>query len=266
MTTTVIYDGSFNGLLTAVFTIYDHKIKLPIIEPAFRAQQAIFGNTEKIETAPDKAQRVWKRFIAIVGKRDAHQVYKAFLSEIVGMENAIYDYLKMSFDRGNSPSGNYANATVLKISQASKMVGREKHRMEAFVRFHLIDNDLYYANIEPDFNLLPLISKHFKNRYADQRWIIYDLKRDYGIHYNLEKVLEVSIEFEMPMGKRGIMNTSPSNKAGLMDGSRFRESEINYKDLWNQYFKSTNITSRKNMKLHVQHVPKRYWKYLSEKL
>ena len=32
-----------------------------------------------------------------------------------------------------------------------------------------------------------------------------------------------------------------------------------------EYFKSTNIKSRKNMKLHLQHVPKRYWKYLTEK-
>jgi hypothetical protein len=27
----------------------------------------------------------------------------------------------------------------------------------------------------------------------------------------------------------------------------------------------TNIKERKNDKLHVQHVPKRYWKYLTEK-
>ena len=32
------------------------------------------------------------------------------------------------------------------------------------------------------------------------------------------------------------------------------------------YFKSTNIVARKNTKLHTQHVPKRYWKYLTEKL
>lgn len=31
------------------------------------------------------------------------------------------------------------------------------------------------------------------------------------------------------------------------------------------HFKSTNITERKNTKLHVQHIPKRYWRYLTEK-
>ncbi|MDN3710262.1 DUF4130 domain-containing protein [Myroides ceti] len=43
------------------------------------------------------------------------------------------------------------------------------------------------------------------------------------------------------------------------------EKESLFDQLWKDYFKSTNITERKNMKLHIQHVPKRYWKYLNEK-
>ena len=45
----------------------------------------------------------------------------------------------------------------------------------------------------------------------------------------------------------------------------FDESEIYFQKLWEEYFKSTNIKTRANMRLHVQHMPKRYWKYLSEK-
>ncbi|MGB1209996.1 MAG: DUF4130 domain-containing protein, partial [Lacinutrix venerupis] len=49
------------------------------------------------------------------------------------------------------------------------------------------------------------------------------------------------------------------------NASYFTDSELEFQQLWKDYFKSTNIKSRKNMKLHIQHVPKRYWKYLSEK-
>lgn len=267
MTTTLLYDGSLNGLMTAIFTIYDRKIKLPIIALDSRTQNDLFEGTELVVTDPDKAQRVWNRFKSLCNHHDSHQVYCAFLSEIIGIENTIYEYLKMTFIDQKAPSGDYANTTVLKLSQAAKMVGREKHRMEAFVRFHLIDEETYYANIEPDFNVLPLIMKHFKNRYADQKWIIYDLKRNYGISYDLKTVQEVQIDFNKARGQRGILNTTISGKDDEMTvkGS-FRESENNYKDLWNQYFKSTNIESRKNLKLHLQHVPKRYWKYLSEKV
>jgi len=254
------YDGSFNGLFTAIFEIYSHKIKDPIIQTQEQAKQNMFGKSSVVITDSEKANRVHKRLVELSGKNDMHDFYRAFLSEIRGIENALYSYCKMTFAAGKAPSGDYGNTTILKISQAAKMVGREKHRMEAFIRFHLIDDNLYYANCEPDFNVLPLIASHFKNRYADQKWVIYDLKRDFGISYDLEKVEEINIHFADPKGQRGIMNSN-----GSME-NRFRESENNYRDLWNQYFKSVNIESRKNMKLHLQHVPKRYWKYLSEKV
>ena len=43
------------------------------------------------------------------------------------------------------------------------------------------------------------------------------------------------------------------------------EKELHYQKLWIEYFDHTNIKERRNDKLHVQHVPKRYWKYLTEK-
>ncbi|WP_194851388.1 TIGR03915 family putative DNA repair protein [Nonlabens antarcticus] len=258
------YDGTFDGLMTTIFTIYQHKVKNPIIQAPAQQQDSLFGEAHEIITEPEKAQRVLNRMNELSSKQDMMEFYKAFLSEILGIENTLYQYCQQTFAAGKAPSGDYGNTTILKISQAAKMVGREKHRMEAFIRFHLIDEDLYYANCEPDFNVLPLIAQHFKNRYADQKWVIYDLKRDFGISYDLENVVEVTINFKDPTAKKGIVNKAGSSTQ-LVTGS-FRESENNYRDLWNQYFKSTNIESRKNMKLHLQHVPKRYWKYLSEKV
>ena len=112
---------------------------------------------------------------------------------------------------------------------------------------------MFYASIEPDFNVLPLISKHFKNRYADQQWIIYDLKRKYGLYYDLDTVAEITLDFADEIDCK-------TPQAIVMD-----EKEELYRVLWKDYFKSANIVSRKNTRLHVKHVPKRYWKYLTEK-
>jgi hypothetical protein len=35
--------------------------------------------------------------------------------------------------------------------------------------------------------------------------------------------------------------------------------------LWQAYFDHVNIPERKNLKLHYRQMPRRYWKYLSEK-
>ena len=102
--------------------------------------------------------------------------------------------------------------------------------------------------------MLPLISKHFERRYADQKWIIYDLKRNYGLYYDLNGVELIQI---------ALADNFDPTKTTL---DFFTTSEIEFQTLWQDYFESTNIPSRKNTKLHVQHVPKRYWKYLSEKL
>lgn len=263
---TLFYDHSFEGFLTTVFTVYDQKLTEVNILPEGKGQASLFGESQIIITEEEKADRVWKRLKDICGSGECRKLFKAFLSEQEGVENLLLFYIRRALFHGCSPSGDYGDDQILKIAQLAKMVGREKHRMEAFIRFHLIDEDLYYANCEPDFNVLPLIAPHFKSRYADQKWVIYDLKRGYGLAYDLQNVQEIKIDFDgsafakpscMPWAGRAITNSSQI---------LLPKEEDAYRDMWNRYFKSTNIESRKNMKLHIQHVPKRYWKYLSEKV
>ncbi|MGB3591785.1 MAG: TIGR03915 family putative DNA repair protein [Nonlabens sp.] len=261
METVLEFDGTFDGFLTTVFEVYNLKLQHPLFSRAGDHGSSLFGEMMIISTNLSKSKRVAYRLLQLCGKTQFNTIYHAFLSEIDGIESHLWFYLQRTFKEGKPPTGDLGDKSVLEISKASKIFHREKHRMEAFIRFHLIDDNLYFANCEPDCNVLPIIATHFKNRYADQRWVIYDLKRDYGISYDLDKVSEVEIDFKESLGNtRGIRNV-----AGGSD-SRFRESENNYRHLWNQYFKSVNIESRKNMKLHLQHVPRRYWKYLSEKM
>lgn len=125
--------------------------------------------------------------------------------------------------------------------------------MEAFIRFRHLADGIFYCGIEPDY-VLPLIMTHFKNRYTDQQWIIYDLTRHYGLFYNLKSVQEVQL---------GLKEEKQMNRP---QEQMLTENESLYTTLWKNYFKSTNIAARKNTRLHVQHVPKRYWKYLTEKI
>nr|WP_321222828.1 TIGR03915 family putative DNA repair protein [uncultured Psychroserpens sp.] len=249
----LIYDGTFDGFLSAVFYVFEHKIKLASIENEFVAQNGLFSEDIIIITEEDKANRLWTGLKSKVSSQGSYQIYYAFLSEQLGVENILLDYIRYAFSSTLKVDKNYAHPSVLKIAQIAKMVGREKHRMEAFVRFRLTKDDVYFANIEPDFNVLPLISKHFKRRYADQKWMIYDISRHYGLYYDLNKVEIINMEFPKHFDFT------------KTDENLFKEQEFEFQKLWQDYFKSTNIESRKNMKLHIRHVPKRYWKYLSEK-
>ena len=248
----LIYDGSFNGFLTTVFKAFEERIEVADIQKNSEAQRGLFSDTETVFTQMDKAKRVWN---GVQNKSNSaiKNVYFSFLSESKGIELLLYRYIRKLFSPKAMMHLNYSDDTVLKISQLAKSVGREKHRMEAFVRFQLTQDGVYFANIEPDFDVLPLISKHFRSRYADQQWLIYDVKRKYGIFYDLNTVEIISLDLQE-------VHTN-----SLQKSSTFTSEEYDYQNLWNNYFTSTNIKSRINMKLHTQHVPKRYWKYLSEK-
>lgn len=246
------YDGSFNGFLTAVFKVYEEKISVTGIQRQGEVQNALFAENERVYTNNDKAKRVWKG-IQTKNQQALKNIYFAFLSEKKGIELMLLHYIQKMFVNKTTLPIDFSDTTVLKISQLAKSVGREKHRMEAFVRFQLTKDGIYFANIEPDFNVLPLISKHFRNRYADQQWIIYDIKRKYGLYYNGTSMELISLD------------VAEVYTNSIQKSDRFLEEEYDYQSLWNNYFKSTNIKSRINKKLHTQHVPKRYWKYLSEK-
>ncbi|HZG24780.1 MAG TPA: TIGR03915 family putative DNA repair protein, partial [Chitinophagaceae bacterium] len=173
--------------------------------------------------------------------------------ELPGMDTTLLFYVQYAFSSKFSIETDFSSHAVLTVTETAKKVHREKHRMEAFVRFQLTKDGLYYAIIEPDYNVLPLIRRHFENRYADQRWMIYDGRRKYGLYYNLEKVDTVHVNFE------------PATNGGKDITAVYDEQEELYQNLWKRYFNSVNIAARKNMKLHVQHMPMRYWKFLTEK-
>lgn len=251
---TLIYDGSFEGFLSCVFHVYEQKLENVQIVSASKVQPNLFGSEEEVITDAKKSKRVWKGLQKKSSSIGRSRLLYAFLSEQEGIESLLLRYIQYEFESKEFVDSDFGNADVLKVAQMAKSVGREKHRMEAFVRFRLTKDDIYFATVEPDFNVLPLIQKHFKSRYADQKWMIYDLKRHYGMFYDLNKV--EFVEMALPDN----FDASQTSK------EFFADEELDFQTLWNDYFKSTNIESRKNMKLHVRHVPKRYWKYLSEKL
>ncbi|PQJ79153.1 TIGR03915 family putative DNA repair protein [Polaribacter porphyrae] len=250
---TLIYDGTFEGFLSCVFYVFEYKLNQVTIQNQYVIQNSFFAKNETILTDKEKSDRVWKGLKTKASSVSTTKIYYAFLSEQNGIENILLDNIKHIFNHKEKVDTDFTQPSILKTSQVAKNVSREKHRMEAFVRFRLTKDNIYFSNIEPDFNVLPLISKHFKSRYADQKWIIYDIKRSYGLYYDLETLDFINLDF-------------PEHFDFTKTNSDFfSDQEFDFQKLWKDYFDSTNIKERKNMKLHIRHIPKRYWKYLSEK-
>ena len=250
--TYLVYDTTIEGFLTAVFEVYEYKLDEAVIRKNTIQIPQLFGEITEIKTNPDKAKRVANKLITILGKNGFKSLLKTLLSELDSIEDHILEVIRYAIETKKNILKDFGHPAVLEIKQVLKKISRERHRMNAFVRFKLANDGIYYAFIEPDFDVLPLISNHFKSRYADQKWLIYDLKRKKGIFYDLKSVEVVTFENDI----KNVKNELTIN---------LDNTEIEFQKLWISYFKHTNITSRRNLKLHLQHVPKKYWKYLIEK-
>lgn len=253
--TTLLYDGTFEGLMTAVFEVYEYRFEpAKIIATENYKSESIFTDHHEVVTNQEKADRVLKMVENNLGKKGASQLLRVYLSENENAERLILSAVSKSIKHPKENIlNNFADVDIMDIAKINKSISREVHRMHAFVRFEKLQDEVYFSKIEPDFNVLPLIVGHFKNRYRDQKWMIYDLKRHYGIFYDLNDVQFFEPALEQTQQLKRTENI-------------LHEEEIPYQKLWQRYFFKTNIPERKNMKLHVQSLPKRYWKYLTEKL
>jgi probable DNA metabolism protein len=247
------YDGSFEGLLTVLFTIYDRKSAPNSIQPLGAVQGGLFAMPVQIDTDDVTAARVWEGLLRYMDKEARTRLFHTFLSEQPDRELLIFRYVDLAMRAGRDISDNYADDNVRRVASIAQQMYREKHRMEAFVRFEKTSDNLFHATIDPDFDVLPLIAPHFTKRYADQRWLIFDKRRRYGLYYDLQRTDIVEFESTGPQRNTAISAT-------VLD-----EREPLFKLLWQSYFDHVNIPERKNMKLHRRHMPLRYWRYLSEK-
>ncbi|MFP5079076.1 TIGR03915 family putative DNA repair protein [Pedobacter sp. JCM 36344] len=248
-----IIDGSLESVLCAVFEWFERKPGKVLLKMKQHFEPDAFEEVFSVNNDPVKADRVWEGLQRTLDASWIRKYYCTFLSEKPDALVSLFEFTCYLFLNKSGAEQNYGNEYVLAIAQTARKVEREKHRMEAFIRFKQGADGMFYCGIDPDFNVIPLIMKHFKDRYADQKWVIYDLKRHYGIFYDLEKIEEIYLSKEDQRKLNDPQTDLVSEKEGM------------YSDLWINYFKSTNIVARKNRKLHMQHVPKRYWKYLTEK-
>lgn len=253
--TTLLYDGSFEGLLTSIFEVFEYKYGVvEIINLNNYHQENIFSDVHEVITDVQKSDRVLNMIKSNLGKEGVSRLLMVYFSEKPELERLILCAIRYSVKR---PAENilqdFADDDMMAIAKICKSMGREIHRMHAFVRFEKLQDEVFFSKIEPDFNVLPLSIKHFKDRYQDQKWMIFDLKRNYGAFYDLKEV-----DFFYP-------NDNQHQEFKKIENLH-HEEEIAYQKLWQRYFFKTNIPERKNLKMHYQMLPKRYWKYLTEKL
>ena len=240
----LIYEDSFEGFLTAMYYAFYSKDEITSIELDNSSDIDMITTIEYIKTDIDKYKKVKDAIVMKIDPLALSKIYKLYLSNNKNKGLICYKYLKTAFKLGTEIHKHLYLDVVREINLIERRVTLESHRFTGFVRFSLINNKFLYSSIEPDNNILELISPHFQNRFSNEYCIIHDVKRNIASVYN-------KISWEIVEMNNDIYNS-------------LKDYNDEFEDLWKNYFVSTSIKERSNPRLQKQSMPKRYWKHLTE--
>lgn len=247
------YDKTFEGLLTAVFDAYSRKIFPEKLLGEGEIALLFMDDSYTVITQEDKARRVWIALEKKMSKLACNMLTNAWLSELDGADEMLFRYIRKTIDSKISIETNFGDKDVLDLHQIARKVSHEGHYLRMFVRFQKAADDIFFSPVSPIYNALPLTIEHFVDRFADQKWVIYDVKRHYGYYYDLHTAEEITLDDDDHL------------LSGKLDESLMAEDEKMFQELWKGYFNAMTIKERINPRLQRQHMPKRFWKYLTEK-
>jgi len=226
-------------------TAEDKAVPEAIIRPGYAELGFLFdtvtvGNNSVIAQATENALK--KR----VSGRMLSSVWLALLAcDLSGGQNvdmALWRTLASIWRWGKKKELDLADESVNVVRKAALHTGYEYNKYLGVVRFRDLGG-LFYAEMEPDCNVLTLLADHFSARLADQGWILHDLRRKKAALYNM---------------KTWVVADMPPLIANSI------EKDDTYQDLWREFYRATTTAQRLNYRTQRGHMPKKYWKHLTE--
>lgn len=229
----IVFDGSFESLLSIAKELYDKKIDFSFIS----TKSGLFSKTFPSNSYKES----FKEVIEFIGK-DIKLFYRAYLCDYKNPYTNIAKALMIVF-KNKKLIQNITLEPIKFIHDLNKTYGRELHKWEGFLRFQETKENLLYAPFLPKADVILDLSFYFSKRLKEP-FVIHDIKRkkafirqqeNFDIIENIEKIdLDIS------------------------------DKELYYEKLWKTFFDRVSIRERENKKVQRNFVPLWYRKYMTE--
>lgn len=204
------------------------------------AQPELFGCMEpnplyaadevRLYASPDRALEL-RSDLARLAPFSEQDLLFAFLSELP-IEPAIIEYSRIALSGDIERAHDETDDIVRTVLTAARRVSKEIHAFQGLLRFAETRSGVFEAIFEPDADVVFALFPFFKARFGSTRFRIIDIARS--------RCAGEPVEQEGP---------PPPDE---------------WKSLWKVFYDSTENPSRLNPKVRLQHMPRRYWKYLPE--
>lgn len=263
----LVYDGSLEGLLTAIFISYSERISPQDIFSAERFQARLGQVIREITTDTNLALRVQQGICRRCGPVTFEAVKAVSLSDDPDIGSIIYRFLQYALKKnkpqdcarcvrkmkcGGLCSQNQKNSALNDITHpavapfllADRAVHNERHRMMQFLRFERLEGDLWFARCNPNASVVPLLMDWFVGRFNTQAFLIYDeVHHLAGVYEGREWYLVKTDKIQTP---------------------EHSKDELLMQQAWKRFYRTIAVESRYNPELRQHFMPKRFWRNIIE--
>ncbi|MCI8469233.1 MAG: DNA metabolism protein [Eggerthellaceae bacterium] len=276
-----LYDGTLEGLFSAIFASYERHEDPTDVLAARDLQVRLGQHAVFIDTDLGHAERVRAGFRHACGPRALSYAKRAALSDEPGAATAVYRYVRHGMtlnarrncascarrgrcDGARNPAGRPGAAPCPKVRGSlmsdlshpvvgpvfglARSVSTEQEHLLQFIRFEHLEGGLWYARCNPKANVVPLVMDHFASRFNTQPFIIYD-----EVHH-MAGVYE---------GRGWTLARTDADSPELSLPDRAAD-EATMQRAWRRFYHAVSVESRYNPELRRHLMPKRFWRNLTE--
>ena len=238
------FDGSYEGFLCVVYAYYYDWIAPLSIQAEDDYQQVLDADEYYVATDFQKAARVQAGIRRKISAQAENYLTYAFLASGEARYMDMFRYVLLGFNTGAGVDSHLQKDYVLGVHKRARYVGREAHLLSGFCRFAETNQGVFYCDISPVNNVLPILAEHFQDRMMNQAWIIHDKKRHQAAIYNSSQYMIGDVP-----------------KLAQVEYSS-KEQQI--QDMWRAFFSAVTIKERTNKTLQRNLLPLHFRKFMTE--
>lgn len=236
------HDGTPEGFLSALLAARGDDPAGLELPATGQATPDLFAVPVEVPTDPARARAFLDEVANRYGPDVPRRLMYLYYSESPLAGALALAYLRLRERWGEETEQHLTHPVLRTLMPLCREVGGEIHRFKGLLRFTEIDPPALHALMEPDYNILMPVAFYFRRRLGGQPWLITDAKRRRAAHWDGAR-----LHF-LPVDLTASRSTSPDEMARL----------------WQTFYRAVAIPDRKNENLRRQHMPERYWKYLTE--
>lgn len=196
-----------------------------------------------IRTHAEKTRRVRQGICDRCGRQAFEFLRRAFLTCLDKKELRLLYFARLCFARGREVLRLRTHPAVLPLADAVTHMRRERELLLGFLRFSEYRGVLV-SEITPKNRILPLVSAHFCDRFHGEALLIFDKTHKEALLY--------------ANGRREFRRMEALRLPEL------QEEEAAWQALWREFYQAIGIRERENPTCRRGHMPKRYWRNMTE--